>query len=171
MGFLRIVSDIRQTCTEIPAMKLISCMTLRKPLVLAQWLSWFANCPMHQRVRVQSSVRAPLGVDVSLFFKKILKIYFQRRRREGEREGEKKQCVVAFCVSGTRDLACNPGMCPDWELDWKPIGSQVGPQSAEPHQSGLSVCFSHQHFSLSLSLSVSLSIYVQVKKFFKVTHS
>ena len=30
------------------------------------------------------------------------------------REGKKHQCVVASCAPPTRDLACNPGMCPDW---------------------------------------------------------
>ena len=24
----------------------------------------------------------------------------------------------------TGDLACNPGMSPDWELNWRPFGSQ-----------------------------------------------
>ena len=36
----------------------------------------------------------------------------------------------------TRDLACNPGMCPDWELNWRPFGLQAGTQSTEPHQPG-----------------------------------
>ena len=32
--------------------------------------------------------------------------------REGEREGEKHQCVVASCAPPTGDMARNPGMCP-----------------------------------------------------------
>ena len=28
-------------------------------------------------------------------------------------------------------------MCPDWESNWRPFGSQVGVQSTEPHQPGL----------------------------------
>ena len=32
--------------------------------------------------------------------------------REGEREGEKHQCVDASHAPPTGDLACNPGMCP-----------------------------------------------------------
>ena len=36
----------------------------------------------------------------------------------------------------TGDLACNPGMCPDWESNWRPFGSQAGAQSTEPHQPG-----------------------------------
>ena len=37
--------------------------------------------------------------------------------REGEREGEIHQCVVASPAPPTGDLASNPGMCPDWELN------------------------------------------------------
>ena len=47
----------------------------------------------------------------------MLKILFIFREsgREGEREGEEQQCVVAFHSPPTGDLACNLGMCPDWE--------------------------------------------------------
>ena len=54
--------------------------------------------------------------------------------RGGGREREKQLYVVASCMPPTRDLSCNPGMCPDWELNWLPFGLQAGPQSAEPHQ-------------------------------------
>ena len=43
---------------------------------------------------------------------------------EGEREGEKHQCVVASRAPPTGDMACNPGMCPDWESNHQPFGSQ-----------------------------------------------
>ena len=56
--------------------------------------------------------------------------------REREREGEKHQCVVAFRMPTTGDLVHNPGMCPDWELNWPPFGSQAGLQSTERHQLG-----------------------------------
>ena len=35
------------------------------------------------------------------------------------------------------DLACNPGMIPDWELNWQPFGFQATAQSIQPHQPGL----------------------------------
>ena len=35
------------------------------------------------------------------------------------------------------DLALNPGMCPVWKLNQRPISSQDGAQSAEPQQPGL----------------------------------
>ena len=45
------------------------------------------------------------------FFFKILLTYLERG--EGEREGEKHQCVVAPPMSPAGDLAHTPGMCPD----------------------------------------------------------
>ena len=49
---------------------------------------------------------------------------FREWGRDGDREGEKCQCVVASHVAPTGDLARNPGMCPDWELNWQPFDSQ-----------------------------------------------
>ena len=50
-------------------------------------------------------------MDLGNFFKKIL-FYFLETGREREGEGEKHQCVVAFHMPPTGDLAHNPGMCP-----------------------------------------------------------
>ena len=69
-----------------------------------------------------------------LFYFYFLKILFIYLHREG-REGEKHQCVVASHMLPTGDLARNPGMCPDWELNRWPFGSQA--QSTEPQQPGL----------------------------------
>ena len=68
------------------------------------------------------------------FFKILL--VFRERGREGEREGEKHQCVVASHTPPTGDLAHNPGMCPDWESNQQAFGFQAGTQSTEPHQPG-----------------------------------
>ena len=50
-----------------------------------------------------------------ILFKDFIYLFFREREREGAREGETYQCVVASHVPPTGDLACNPGMCPDWE--------------------------------------------------------
>ena len=50
---------------------------------------------------------------------------FKARGRERERDGENHQCVVASHMPPTGDLACNPGMCPDCELNPQPFGSQA----------------------------------------------
>ena len=55
---------------------------------------------------------------IFIFFKKRFYLFiFRERAKEGERKGEKHQCVVVSHVPPTRDMACNPGMCPDWELN------------------------------------------------------
>ena len=72
-----------------------------------------------------------------LFFKKYFIYLFLEREREGEREGNKHQCVVASLAPPTGDLAHNTGMCPDWELNQQPLDSQSNAQSTEPHQPGL----------------------------------
>ena len=72
---------------------------------------------------------------MNFIFLKILFI-FKEKGREGEREGEEHQCVVTSHASPTGDLARKPGMCPDWELNQQPFGSQAGTQSNEPHQPG-----------------------------------
>ena len=71
-------------------------------------------------------------------------IYFLKRFylfifRERGKEGEKHQCVVASCTPPTGDLACNLGICPDWESNRRPFGLQASTQSTEPHQPGLFV--------------------------------
>ena len=58
----------------------------------------------------------PLFIVFFIVLKNIL-FLFRERGREGEREGEKHQCVVASHMAPTGDLGCNPGLCPDWELN------------------------------------------------------
>ena len=55
--------------------------------------------------------------------------------------------MVASGVPPAGDLACNPGMCPDGESNRRPFGLQVGAQSTEPQQPGLSdLSLSHIKF-------------------------
>ena len=72
---------------------------------------------------------------VVIFF--LLRFYlfsFRDRGKEGEREGEKHQC--ASCSPPTGDLAGNPGMYPDWDLNLQHFGLQANTQSTESHQPG-----------------------------------
>ena len=52
---------------------------------------------------------------------------------EGEREMEKHHSVIASHTAPTGDLAYNPGMCPDWESNKQPFGSQADAQFTELH--------------------------------------
>ena len=82
-----------------------------------------------------------LALKMLIQFNDFLRFYFfnfRERGRERKREGEKHQCVVAFLAPPpTGDLACNPGMCPDWELNQWLLGLETSTQSTEPHQPGL----------------------------------
>ena len=71
-----------------------------------------------------------------LFLKEFIYLFLERG--EGT---ERNISVVASCAPPTVGLSCNPGMCPEWELNQQPLGSQVGTQSTEPHQPGL-ICVS-----------------------------
>ena len=51
-------------------------------------------------------------------FKDFIYLFFRQSGREGEREGEKHQCVVASHMLPTGDLAHNPSVSPDWESNW-----------------------------------------------------
>ena len=71
---------------------------------------------------------------------------FREMGGEGEREGEKQQCVAASHVTPTGDLARNPGTCPDWESNRRPFGSQARTQSAEPRQQGWETSFQQESY-------------------------
>ena len=83
-----------------------------------RWTTWKWNCWTKQYSHTT------FFKSYSLFFFKILFNYLYTKGKGG-REGEKHQCVVSFYAPPTGDLAYNPGMCPDWELNQQPFGLQA----------------------------------------------
>ena len=73
---------------------------------------------------------------VPSFFLLRFYLFILERGKEEKKEGEKHLCVVASHVPLVGDLSCNPGMCPDWESNQQPFGSQASAQTTEPHQPG-----------------------------------
>ena len=66
----------------------------------------------------------------------FLKIFIYLLLEKGEViEKEKETNITVWLPTG--DLAHNPGMCPDWEMNQQPFCLQAGTQSTEPHQPGL----------------------------------
>ena len=65
---------------------------------------------------------------------------FRERGRERNIDVREKHQLVASRLPPTRDLVCNPGMYPDWELNRQPFGLQDSAQPTELHQSGLCCC-------------------------------
>ena len=55
------------------------------------------------------------------------------------------------CLSHTPmgDLDCNPGMCPDWELNMQSFDSQVSTQSTELHWPGQDFGFLRNYLALA----------------------
>ena len=78
--------------------------------------------------------KLPFELELVSFYLFIYSLIFREGGREGERAPGKHQCVVASRTPPTGDLARNPGMCPDWELNRRPFGWQVSTQFTEPHQ-------------------------------------
>ena len=79
------------------------------------------------------------ALEVCLF--EVFYLFLERGEgREKERErniGCAGDISVASCTPPAWGLARNPGMCPDWESNQQPFGSQAGAQSSEPHEPGL----------------------------------
>ena len=97
-----------------------------------------------------------LAFLVTSFILSFYLFMFRPRGRVGEREGEKHQYVVASHVPPIGDLARNPGMCPDWELNQRPFGLQASTQSTDPHQPGLVTSF-ELSFSSSILILTNIS--------------
>ena len=73
-------------------------------------------------------------------------IYLFLERGEG-REKERERNIdhlIASCIPPTGDLACNPGMCPDWDLNLWPFGLWDNTQPTELYQSGQQVFLTYR---------------------------
>ena len=83
-------------------------------------------------------MNAPNLVKDLIFFLNVYVFIFRGEGKEKERE-RNINVQLPLMHPPTRDLAHNPGMCPDWESNQQPFGLQGHPQSTEPHQPGLKV--------------------------------
>ena len=111
-----------------------------------QWSPWYFQYPLgttHSHYSVIDCIPCAvrhIPYNFHCFCWRFYLFIFRERGREGEREGEKHQRVVASQAPSTQDLAYTPGMCPDWESNWWAFGLQAGTQSTEPPHPGLVVC-------------------------------
>ena len=85
------------------------------------------------------------------FFLRFHLFIFREMGREGEREGEKHQCVVASSTPSTGDLSRNPGMCPDGNQTSDPF-CFIGRRSIHWAPPARADCFSSLTFQLPLPI-------------------
>ena len=89
------------------------------------------------------------------FLKGFIYLFLELERKGGRKRENVREIhrSVASSTPPTRDLACKPGMGPDWELNWQPLSLQAGAQSTEPHQPGHKQAFwPTQHNSYCLEV-------------------
>ena len=63
----------------------------------------------------------------------------------------------------TRDLACNPGMCSDWELNRQPFGSQPGTEFTDSHKLELNDMFLNSKFNHVLLTMSSSKVLISLR--------
>ena len=81
----------------------------------------------------------------SFIFLRFYLCIFRQGGREGEKEGEKHQCERKTSIGcllhvPQQGTELNPGMSPDWELNWQLFALWDNTQPTEPYQSG-PICF------------------------------
>ena len=107
----------------------------------------------------------PLSRSTFLSFKDFTYLFLERGEDRGK-EREKHWCAretLIGCLlhSPTGDLAQNPDMCPDWELNQWPFGLWDDMQPTEPHESILYFVFWHR-FSLSHTRYLICPFYLNI---------
>ena len=79
-----------------------------------------------------------LFTNIFFPFQRFYLFTFREREREGDKQYMREtHRSVASSTPPNGDLAPIPGMCPDWELNQRPLSWQAGAQSTEPHLPGL----------------------------------
>ena len=91
----------------------------------------------------------------NVLFKDFIYLYLERGEGS-EKDREKHQYAVASRAPHTGELTRDPGMCPDWEPNWRPFGSQAGTQSTEPHQPGQNAGMLNRKVILLIAIFVNI---------------
>ena len=84
--------------------------------------------------RTQNNTYKTINLYHFYFFKDFIYSFLERR------EGREKEIETSMWDRWIGGLAHSLGMCPDWESNRWPLGSQAGTQSTEPHWPRLYHC-------------------------------
>ena len=97
---------------------------------------------------------------ISSPFYPFIYLFLEKGEGRKKKRGRDTSMCGCLCVLSARNLARNPGMCPDWEWNRQPFGSQAGTQSTELRQPGLGWVFSvfseHPHIAIPATNAVGL---------------
>ena len=121
-------------------------MKFQNLILMGCWkfLDKFHSCPHSQTFslhKVKAPFRCPWEIINVLFSCNPFTFFFKKNPYFREREGETPKCMRDH-TSPTGDLACNPGMCPDWELNQQPFGHRRAALNPLGHTSqGLFIFF------------------------------
>ena len=121
-------------------------------------------------MEIRTTFKNENNVYIYFFFKRFYLFIF--REGKGGRKRERNISVwlpLMYPLLGTQ--LATQARALDWELNWRPFGSQTGTQSTEPHQPGLFlfhliifIIFFHNH--LVPLYPLPLYIYFFVHHFF-----
>ena len=109
----------------------------------------FPFCLLILFIRFHKWVKS-YGMCLFFFMKDFICLFLERGQgRDKERERNINVWLLLTCPLGG-DLASNPGMCPDWESNRQPFGSQATTQYTEPQQPRNYLPFSYLLISLNI---------------------
>ena len=98
-------------------------------------INWSLINPCYQQtclIKQDAQLKLNTGWTTD-FFKDFIYLYLERGR-DRNRDVQDRHRSVASHAPPTGDQAHNPGMCPDWESNQRPFGSQTSTRSTEPQQ-------------------------------------
>ena len=95
-----------------------------------EWIKYMAH--LHNVIR--SAIKKKK--KITHFLKAFMYLFLERRREGEERERNLNVWLpLVHPLLGTWSIT-KAYICPDWESNQQPFGSQSGTQSTEPHQPG-----------------------------------
>ena len=102
-------------------------------LIHSQILLCLFRVTPHGLIHVHCTLQ--LYTSISFFFKGIY-LFLEREEGRVKKMGRNIHVWLPLVCPPTGELTRIPSMCPEWELNQRPFGSQAGTQSTEPHQPG-----------------------------------
>ena len=76
------------------------------------------------------------AVEAGHFFKDFIYLFLEREERRKKERERNISVWLSFTWPPLETWPATQACALDWELNWRPFGSQASTQSTEPHQPG-----------------------------------